>query len=826
MGKIVQLQNKKTGENEYPRTYTKAVIDDKATPLDTLMQLQDEKIAELGSHGLYAYFNNYLKPTFSRTEGVLEITLPRQIRIYQYSGEIVVEKDLSTTQYTISVFKKLVINSKSKEVSVKDFTDKSDYDIVLIACVSGDRYTGLLYPYMIADTDSEIIGNLSSLKLDELINTRYTNGYLYGNTNVIDNCSIYQSGAFVSQKGYMVTADFIDVPKNRKILWVHGRTTQQSGIGCVAEYDSDGNFLSYWTMTGEKYRLFELYDENTTKIKATFIKGAHPIGLYEEDGTPLFIPVLDSVDERLNVLDGEIKSLQNVVVETDMFCKASWDNYSDEVFHLEAGVQYNVFFTPDKNVTNLANNESITDGYCNVKIADANTLDTLKKIHPIYKLEAGKTIDITYTPDEDIDVKVGCYTKNMSSDFKQGVIIKKVEKEDNVDVNNATDIVSYYSSNVIREQSNILKDSDFRCFFFSDVHDSATNVKRIFELANDFGDGRIDCIVNTGDTVSSVMNTGLEWYNSLVDKCNISILHAPGNHDCWKNSNWNWASGKDVYSFIIDKVVSSNVGIMQPSNAAANGLCYYYKDFGNVRVISILSIATSSSDYYFDDAQKEWLASVLESARTTYHYWKIQSNKPTAYSLKSGDVITATLVNDADLNNYQHTHYKEGEIYAVPMSVIIMNHCPFMKDKATRVQSNKINSWMDYTKGCFSKGVKFDALSLSNEAVSVVDNYIKNGGSFICWLTGHTHIDAVLTHSDSNKQLMININSAKYSNKEDGVPAESIAEPNYDSFDYIGVDLKSAQIKVLRMGYAEDSSMRVRRSWCYDYANSVLISEN
>lgn len=50
MGKIVQLQNKKTGENEYPRTYTKAIIDDQATPLDTLMQNQNDKIAELGSY--------------------------------------------------------------------------------------------------------------------------------------------------------------------------------------------------------------------------------------------------------------------------------------------------------------------------------------------------------------------------------------------------------------------------------------------------------------------------------------------------------------------------------------------------------------------------------------------------------------------------------------------------------------------------------------------------------------------------------------------------------------------------------------------------------
>lgn len=59
MGRIVQLQNKKTGENEYPRTYTKAIIDDQATPLDTLMQNQNDKIAELGSevvkNGLVTY---------------------------------------------------------------------------------------------------------------------------------------------------------------------------------------------------------------------------------------------------------------------------------------------------------------------------------------------------------------------------------------------------------------------------------------------------------------------------------------------------------------------------------------------------------------------------------------------------------------------------------------------------------------------------------------------------------------------------------------------------------------------------------------------------
>lgn len=48
MGTIVQMQSKKTGENQYPRTYTKAVIDENATPLDTIIQMQDDNIGVSG----------------------------------------------------------------------------------------------------------------------------------------------------------------------------------------------------------------------------------------------------------------------------------------------------------------------------------------------------------------------------------------------------------------------------------------------------------------------------------------------------------------------------------------------------------------------------------------------------------------------------------------------------------------------------------------------------------------------------------------------------------------------------------------------------------
>lgn len=390
----------------------------------------------------------------------------------------------------------------------------------------------------------------------------------------------------------------------------------------------------------------------------------------------------------------------------------------------------------------------------------------------------------------------------------------------------ASDILQYYSANHKNDINNIRRWSDLKLFFFSDVHAGENNVKRIFDLATAWTSANVDCIINGGDTVNSLMNEGLSWYNELVDGCDIPILHTAGNHDCWKDSTWNFASGVDIYNLITAKVKQQVPTIVQPANAATNGLNYYYKDFGNIRVICILSISTSDSEIYFDSAQNTWLESVLENARTTYHYWKIVSGSPQAYTLQAGDTITATLTCDADLNNHPYNYYQDGQIYAVPMGVIIVNHTPYGADVAERVESKKINSWLDYTKDCFAKNLKFDKLHLSEDAVETINTYIQAGGSFICWLTGHTHSDNVLVHSTYQGQLMININSANYSRKSDGVAATSDADPNYDSFDYIGVDQKSAMIKILRMGWAEDSSMRIRRAWCYDYLHQKLVSED
>ena len=159
------------------------------------------------------------------------------------------------------------------------------------------------------------------------------------------------------------------------------------------------------------------------------------------------------------------------------------------------------------------------------------------------------------------------------------------------------------------------------------------------------------------------------------------------------------------------------------------------------------------------------------------------------------------------------------------LAVIGFNHAPFTKSNAERIESKRWNSWLNFITGAPSKKINFDSLSLAEEAVSIVENFITNGGIFICWLTGHTHTDNILTHKISKHQFMFNSTTARFDRHTDGVSAGSTKTPIYDSFNYIGVDLRSNMLKIWRIGWNQDSAMQIRTQLCYDYKNMILITE-
>lgn len=158
-------------------------------------------------------------------------------------------------------------------------------------------------------------------------------------------------------------------------------------------------------------------------------------------------------------------------------------------------------------------------------------------------------------------------------------------------------------------------------------------------------------------------------------------------------------------------------------------------------------------DYYDKDTQATWLASSLEEART-----------------KGFAVITTK-------------HEKTGEI--------VTNVTPFnSKDAYTGTYDNTFET--------------------------IIKAFIDAGGTYICNLCGHEHIDE--TGYTANGILNVAIECAT----DDTYWQNCKREPGtktYDCFNIVAVDTNQGLIKIVRIGDNTDMYMRTKCYTCYDYIN-------
>lgn len=373
-----------------------------------------------------------------------------------------------------------------------------------------------------------------------------------------------------------------------------------------------------------------------------------------------------------------------------------------------------------------------------------------------------------------------------------GVVIEAPEGADKLICNSTYDYVfgfnatylgnvSYLSEQVasINEQidplkikDNVNKNSTFKFVYFSDIHGSTGNANDILDYAED---NEVNCVINGGDTVTRYLNDEtypLTWYNEWISDSTVDILSAVGNHDVWNGAYWTKANDVDIYNAIIAPMVSAFDGIQQPDNASTLGLCYYYKDYGAIRVIVLNAMSGDSSVSFWNDAEATWFANVL------------------------ADAIT---------NEKQ---------------VIVCNHTPFNKNIAVRDNKSNWNSYLNYKTGSF-----YDGLYMNTDALNAINTFVQNGGTLIALLTGHTHIDNILTATGYDGQFMVNIASANYANHPDGITYSNSDSPYYNCFDYCTIDTTNSLLKVYRVGWNMDASTKERISLTYNYATGELIHE-
>lgn len=318
--------------------------------------------------------------------------------------------------------------------------------------------------------------------------------------------------------------------------------------------------------------------------------------------------------------------------------------------------------------------------------------------------------------------------------------------------------------------------TNFRFIFCSDVHKNEDAFKRIVNLTNRWAeDGCVDALINTGDVVYDRPNESFDWYNALRLQSKVDVLTTVGNHD------WDYYIGGDkerTYNNIIAPMIGKVENIIQPSDGAEAYRFYYYKDYGTIRFIA-LYVRVDAAD------QLTWLEEVLEDART----------------------------------NEKH--------------VIIANHEPFNTNLAHLKFSSPEEFYNKVPNTFFSSFGSIQSPSYVESGGTIpasyclaVKNFMDAGGIFVCWLSGHIHIDHFYYIEDTDTyghQLMLNT-AAVRQDKLTGEYVRKGSIGNRDLYNFVSVSTDQMMLKVLRIGANTDYIGRSKIVFTYHYGIHKMIA--
>lgn len=105
-----------------------------------------------------------------------------------------------------------------------------------------------------------------------------------------------------------------------------------------------------------------------------------------------------------------------------------------------------------------------------------------------------------------------------------------------------------------------------------------------------------------------------------------------------------------------------------------------------------------------------------------------------------------------------------------------------------------------------------------------VDTFIKKGGDFVVWLTGHVHIDYMGYNEKYPEQLCIAIDSQRcYQSMAYNDMDRTEGMPSEDLYNLVTIDTFDKVIKIIRVGCDVDRFMRKRDTMCINYETLEVI---
>ena len=324
---------------------------------------------------------------------------------------------------------------------------------------------------------------------------------------------------------------------------------------------------------------------------------------------------------------------------------------------------------------------------------------------------------------------------------------------------------------------------------FSDIHNDGTNLRRIETFATYYKqqtdhltttDVLIDDVLDTGDNVLATAGGGIPWNTSNIA---ATFLNTIGNHDIENLYNFTFdgvTGWPAVYKKQIGQFRSQWGNVVFPDeNVEEEGKCYYYKDYTsqNIRLIVLMNWTNTTAAYL--NNEYAWFKDVLDDALS-----------------KNLTVVCAG-------------HVKPGNLTPI-------DGCSFHA----------------YEYGYETQGT-------ANQFVILVDKFIRAGGTFACWLAGHTHYDltgwinAKYTENGTeyivDNQLCLVVENAggqgsdferRYWNSDNRIAGTK----SQDCFNIVCVNAAYYRVSVMRIGSQYDNSGQHKGGFCINYKTKKMLS--
>ena len=332
-------------------------------------------------------------------------------------------------------------------------------------------------------------------------------------------------------------------------------------------------------------------------------------------------------------------------------------------------------------------------------------------------------------------------------------------------------------------------DKPLSLLFFSDPHACSIPIQRVMEFANKY-DEWIDDVVCGGDNVDSFTNGFTFWQNAGAQR----VLPVVGNHEILGGSptidgkaitSLVKHSAKEVYDLEFSPFLSAT-GITIVENK-----CYWYKDYADskIRLIAL--------DVYHNREK------ITVEGGQTY------TNYPDGTSVDTGE----------QMEWFENTL---SEAKTLGYSVICVKHSPFLFD----LFDNSFTS-LEFTNTTGNGLINPE----NNEIVTIVQSFIDDGGTFIGWLTGHIHQDAVGVVKGFPDQFQMTIDTSRY--HYNGISSTFLPYgSNFkiegrtkaaDLFEIVNVDTYKKNITLFRIGCDYDRNGRHIGSLVYNYTDKRVV---